>query len=547
VKQIDTLAAEIPAQTNYLYLTYHGDRDDVEFRPRRAVLVLASGVYRIGSSVEFDWCCVNTVRKLRQMGYETILINCNPETVSTDYDECDRLYFDELTFEAILDIYEKEQPCGVIISMGGQIANNLATKLARAGLNILGTTPANIDVAENRHRFSSLLDGLRISQPTWQELTSREEAVQFARAIAYPVLVRPSYVLSGAAMGVASTDEELLRLLDRAEQISPEHPVVISKFVENASEIEFDGVARHGEIIVSAISEHVENAGVHSGDATLVMPPQRTYLETLRQVRSISSRIASALDITGPFNIQYIAANSNVQVIECNLRASRSFPFVSKVCKVNFIELATNVLMDEPVNNGFRSFLDLEYIGVKAPQFSFTRLAGADPVLGVEMASTGEVGCLGDSFEEAFLKALISVGFRFPIRSILLSSGPLEGKAEFISSVRLLQELGVKMYCTEGTAKFMQQYGIYTDVLHWPLESVKPGILDYLRNREIDLVVNIPKNYQEVELTNDYMIRRTAVDFNIPLITNLQLAKRLVEALYKVGPDGLQVKSWDEY
>ena len=547
VKQIDTLAAEVPAHTNYLYLTYNGDCDDVEFTSRRAVLVLGSGVYRIGSSVEFDWCCVSTVRKLRQMGYETILVNCNPETVSTDYDECDRLYFDELSFETILEIDSKEQPLGVVVSMGGQVPNNLATKLHGAGLNILGTSSANIDLAENRHRFSSMLDELHIDQPAWKELVSPEESIEFARTVSYPVLVRPSYVLSGAAMGVASTDEELLKFLDRAANVSPEYPVVISKFVENAKEIEFDGVADQGEIIVAAISEHVENAGVHSGDATLVLPPQRTYLETLRQVRSISKRVARALDITGPFNIQYIAANSSVQVIECNLRASRSFPFVSKVSKVNFIEIATSILMGEPVSNGFRSFLELEYVGVKAPQFSFIRLSGADPTLGVEMASTGEVGCLGDNFNEAFLKALISVGFRFPIRSILLSSGPLENKAAFIPSARLLQDLGIKIYSTKGTARFMEQYGIPSEALPWPLDQAEPRILDHLRNRRIDLVVNIPKNYQETELTNDYIIRRTAVDFGIPLITNLQLAQRLAEALYQVRPEALQIKSWDEY
>lgn len=547
IKQIDTLAAEFPAQTNYLFLTYNGDRDDVQPAGRRSVLVLGSGVYHIGSSVEFDWCCVNTVRKLRELGYETILVNCNPETVSTDYDECDRLYFDELTFETILDIYAKERPIGIIVSMGGQVPNNLALKLQHAGLNIFGTTAASIDVAENRHRFSSLLDQLQIDQPVWKELVSREEAIQFARSVAYPVLVRPSYVLSGAAMSVASTDEELLKFLDRAQEVSSEHPVVISKFVQNASEIEFDGVARNGEIVISAISEHVENAGVHSGDATLVLPPQRTYLETLRQVRAISSKIARELRITGPFNIQFIAKNSDVQVIECNLRASRSFPFVSKVCKVNFIDLATCVLLNEPVKNGFRSYLDLEYVGVKAPQLSFMRLSGADPALGVEMASTGEVGCLGDTFEEAFLKALISVGFRVPIRSILLSSGPLEQKAEFLPSARLLQCMGVKIYCTKGTAAFMEQYGIQSDILHWPLESAQPGILDYLQSGKIDLVVNVPKNYQEMELTNDYIIRRTAVDFGVPLITNLRLAKRFVEALRRFSPEALQIKSWDEY
>ncbi|RMD89605.1 MAG: carbamoyl-phosphate synthase (glutamine-hydrolyzing) large subunit, partial [Calditrichaeota bacterium] len=547
VKQIDTLAAEYPAQTNYLYLTYNGSVDDIDFQQSNSVIVLGSGVYRIGSSVEFDWCCVNTVMTLRKLGYHTIMINYNPETVSTDYDECDRLYFDELSLESVYEIYQKEKPLGLIISMGGQIANNLALKLSRAGLNVLGTTPQNIDRAEDRHKFSSLLDDLQIDQPPWRELVSVEEAKAFADSVKYPVLVRPSYVLSGAAMAVASTDEELEKFLNRAVEISREHPVVISKFVEDAKEIEFDGVADHGEVVVYAISEHVENAGVHSGDATLVLPPQRMYIETIRRVRNIARQIARALEITGPFNIQFIAKDNKVMVIECNLRASRSFPFVSKVYRTNFIDMATRILMGEPVEKFDHSFVEMDYVGVKAPQFSFTRLDGADPTLGVEMASTGEVGCLGDDFEEAFLKALISVGFKIPIKSLLISTGPLENKAEFISSARLLQQMGVKIYATRGTAHFMKLYGIRSEVLNWPLEKKSPNVLEFIKEKKVDLVINIPKNYQEEELTNDYLIRRKAVDYGIPLITNLQLARRFVEAMSRKSLNNLQIKSWNEY
>lgn len=547
VKQIDTLAAEYPAQTNYLYLTYNGAVDDIEFKKRNSVIVLGSGVYRIGSSVEFDWCCVNAVMTLRKLGYHTIMINYNPETVSTDYDECDRLYFDELSLESVFEIYQKENPLGIIISMGGQIANNLALKLTRAGLKVLGTSTENIDRAEDRHKFSSLLDSLKIDQPPWKELISVEEAKAFANSVKYPVLVRPSYVLSGAAMAVASNDEELVKFLNRAVEISSEHPVVLSKFVEDAKEIEFDGVADHGEVVVYAISEHVENAGVHSGDATLVLPPQRMYIETIRRVRNIAKQIARALEITGPFNIQFIAKDNKVMVIECNLRASRSFPFVSKVYKTNFIEIATRILMGETVNKWDHSFVEMDYVGVKAPQFSFTRLEGADPTLGVEMASTGEVACLGDDFEEAFLKALISVGFKIPIKSILISTGPLENKAEFISSARVLQEMGVKIYATRGTAQFMKPYGIECEILNWPLEKTSPNALEYIKEKKVDLVINIPKNYQEEELTNDYLIRRRAVDYGIPLITNLQLARRFVEAMSRKSLNNLQIKSWNEY
>lgn len=547
VKQIDTLAAEYPAQTNYLYLTYNGISDDIEFNNPKTVIVLGSGVYRIGSSVEFDWCCVSAVATLRKMGYQTILINCNPETVSTDFDECDRLYFDELSFETIFDIYEKERPLGLVISMGGQIPNNLAVKFQQHGLKILGTSALNIDRAEDRHKFSSLLDDLGIDQPEWKELLTLEEAKEFANEVQYPVLVRPSYVLSGAAMGVASTDKELTKFLEKAVEISSECPIVISKFLENAKEIEFDAVSNNGKVVVNAISEHVENAGVHSGDATLVLPPQRTYIETMRKIRNISGKIASALQITGPFNIQFIAKDNNVKVIECNLRASRSFPFVSKVCKVNFVEVATKALMGEPVEAPHNPFMELNYVGVKAPQFSFTRLQGADPTLGVEMASTGEVGCLGDDFEEAFLKAMISVGFRFPLKKILISTGPLENKAEFVSSAKLLKELDVQIYATRGTSKFMKQYGIDTEILNWPLEKKSPNVLEFLSNGGVDLVINIPKNFQEEELTNDYIIRRKAVDFGIPLITNVQLAKRFVESIARKSLAGLQITSWNEY
>lgn len=547
VKQIDTLAAEFPARTNYLYLTYNGDSDDIDFRNENSVIVLGSGVYRIGSSVEFDWCCVNAAMTLRELGYQTVLINYNPETVSTDYDECDRLYFDELSFETIYEIYRKERPLGMVVAMGGQIANNLAMRFSKARLNVLGTSAQDIDKAENRHKFSTMLDELGIDQPEWEELLSLADALKFAQKVDYPVLVRPSYVLSGAAMGVASTDEELTRFLERAVKISSDHPVVISKFLENAKEIEFDAVARDGELVIYAISEHVENAGVHSGDATLVFPPQRTYIETLRQVKAIARKIARALCITGPFNIQFIAKNNDVKVIECNLRASRSFPFVSKVSNHNFIDFATRAIMGKPVKDIRRSFMELDYVGVKAPQFSFTRLSGADPTLGVEMASTGEVGCLGVDFEEAFLKALLSVGFRLPIKTILMSTGPLENKAEFVESARVLSSLGVKIYCTRGTARFMKQYGVAAEVLNWPLEKKRPNVLEYISSGKIDLVINIPKNFQEEELTNDYIIRRKAVDFGVPLITNLQLAKRFVESLDQLKVSDLKIMSWDEY
>jgi carbamoyl-phosphate synthase large subunit len=547
VKQIDTLAGEYPAQTNYLYLTYHGTEDDVGEPLENAVLVLGSGAYRIGSSVEFDWCAVNAAQALRRMGYRTLMLNHNPETVSTDYNECDRLYFDEISLETVLEICRRERVLGVIVSVGGQTPNNLALELAHAGVRLLGTAAAGIDTAENRHKFSRLLDELGISQPPWKELRSTEESLSFAKAVGYPVLVRPSYVLSGAAMGVASNDAELERFLGKATSVSPRHPVVISKFLENARELEMDAVACEGALVAAAVCEHVENAGVHSGDATLVLPPQRTYLETVRRIRRISARIAAALRIHGPFNIQFLAKGNDVAVIECNLRASRSFPFVSKVLRSNFIDIAVAVMMGRPVPVQNGSAMDLEYVGVKAPQFSFTRLEGADPVLGVEMASTGEVGCLGDDFEEAFLKAMLAVGLRLPVRDVLLSSGPIEQKVAFLESARTLRALGVRLYATHGSAAFLREHGVESTELYWPDEPQSPNTLEYLGARRFDLVINIPKHAGEEELANDYVIRRRAADFGIPLVTNLQLAQRLVEALAKKRLDELNVKSWQEY
>jgi carbamoyl-phosphate synthase large subunit len=547
VKQIDTLAAEYPAQTNYLYLTYSGTEDDIDFSDKKTVIVLGSGSYRIGSSVEFDWCCVNAVLTLRNLGYTTIMINYNPETVSTDYDICDRLYFDELSFETVADIYEKEEPQGLIISMGGQIPNNLAMKCHDYGIKILGSSPLCIDSAENRHKFSALLDELEIDQPEWRELTDMEEAKAFANAVGYPVLIRPSYVLSGAAMSVALNDGELESYLGKASLVCPEYPVVISKFIEHAKEIEIDAVAKDGELFVYAISEHVENAGVHSGDATMVLPPQRTYLETTRRMKKIARKIARSLNINGPFNIQFIAKDNAVKVIECNLRASRSFPFVSKIFKLNFIDLATKLIMGIDVPRIDKSCFELDYVGVKAPQFSFTRIKGADPVLSVEMASTGEVACIGDSFEEAFLKALLSVGFSFPRKNILLSTGPFESKALFLPNAKKLKDLGFDLFATRGTADFLKYNGIPSQALYWPLEKREPNTLTYIENRRLDLIINIPKSFEEVELTNDYLIRRKAIDFNIPLITNLEFAERFIEAIARMGEQDLSIRSWDEY
>lgn len=547
VKQIDTLAGEYPAQTNYLYLTYNGQEDDIEFNQHNQVVVLGSGAYRIGSSVEFDWCCVNCARTLNKLKYKTIMINYNPETVSTDYDIVNKMYFEELSYERVMDIYEKENPIGLIVSMGGQIPNNLVIPLNLGGVNILGTSPGNIDRAEDRHKFSQLLDCINIDQPEWNELTSMEEAYAFADKVKYPVIIRPSYVLSGAAMSIVQNQKELDLYLEKSLEVSREHPVVISKFITDAKEIDFDGVAKNGSLHCYAISGHIENAGVHSGDATIVLPPQRTYIETMRKVKIISRRIAKALEITGPFNIQYIAKNNEVKVIECNLRASRSFPFVSKVFKINFIDEATRIMMSEDVFKISRSAFDLDYVGVKAPMFSFTRLKGSDPVCGVEMASTGEVACLGDDFNEAFLKSLISVGYKMDIKSVLLSTGPLSSKVSFLSSLKKLAKMGIKFYATAGTARFIRENGMKVKTLYWPLQKKEPNTISYLLDNKIDLVINIPKNFEEEELNNDYLIRRKAVDQNIPLFTNLLLAKRFAEAISVLTIDKLKIKSFDEY
>lgn len=547
IKQIDTMAAEFPAQTNYLYLTYHGEEDDIKTGEKDQIIVLGSGPYRIGSSVEFDWCCVNSIIALNKSGYKTIMINCNPETVSTDYDICDKLYFEQLTFERVLDIYDKENPLGVIISMGGQIPNNLAIKLHKAGVRILGTSPEQIDNAESRHKFSRILDSINVDQPEWEELTSLEDAKSFAVRVGYPVLIRPSYVLSGAAMSIVLTEDELYEYLKKATEVNIEHPVVISKFITDAREIEVDAVGDKGNLFCYAISEHVENAGVHSGDATLVLPPQRTYLETMRRVKMVTMQIAKVLNITGPFNIQFIAKDNEVKVIECNLRASRSFPFVSKVLKINFIEIATRLMIGEKVPKIDKSSFDVDYVGVKASQFSFTRLKGSDPVTGVEMASTGEVACLGDDFNEAFLKSFISTGFRIPKKGIMLSTGTLKEKAELLEEVKNLYNMGLKFYATKGTAEFLGKNGMEAEILNWPLEKAEPNIMTYLDNGKIDLVINIPKSTEKDELDNDYLIRRKAVDMNINLITNIQVAKRFIKSLRRYSEASLQVKSWDEY
>jgi len=547
IKQIDTVAAEYPAETNYLYLTYNGDKDDLKIQLPKSVIILGSGSYKIGSSVEFDWCCVVSGNTLKDNKYSTVMINCNPETVSTDYDEFDVLFFEELTFETVREIYNKMNPMGIIVSMGGQIPNNLALKLSNNNMKILGTPPISIDRAENRSTFSSMLDKLGIKQPLWEKLESVDSALKFAKKIAYPVLVRPSYVLSGAAMAVASNKIELKKFLQKAVNISDDYPVVISKFLSNAKELEFDAVAQNGKILSYAISEHVENAGVHSGDATLVIPPQRTYFETMRQIRNNSAKIAKELNINGPFNIQYIAKNNDVKVIECNLRASRSFPFISKTLKYNFIEMATEVIIGKKMDKIKIPLYDYEFVGVKAPQFSFTRLEGADPATGVEMFSTGEVACLGDDFNEAFLKAMISVGLKLPIKSILISSGPIESKAELLESMRVLKKLGIKFYGTKGTADFLNKNNISTKLLYWPLEKKSPNVMEYIQAKKIDLVINIPKNFNKEELTNGYTIRRGAVEFAIPLITNRQIAMRLAESLFKYNSMPLKIKSMDEY
>ncbi|MBI5475389.1 MAG: carbamoyl-phosphate synthase (glutamine-hydrolyzing) large subunit [Ignavibacteriales bacterium] len=547
VKQIDTMAAEFPAKTNYLYLTYNGDEDDVKLSEENQIIVLGSGTYRIGSSVEFDWCGVNTVLTLSDLKYKPIMINYNPETVSTDYDICHKLYFEELTLERVLDICEKENPEGVIVSMGGQIPNNLSTKLHEAGIKILGTSPEQIDNAENRHKFSRILDKVGVDQPAWSELTDLADAKKFSSSVGYPVLIRPSYVLSGAAMSIVLSENELEEYLKKASDISKEHPVVISKFITEAREIEVDAVSQNGNLFCYAIAEHVENAGVHSGDATIVFPPQRTYLETVRRVKLITKRIAQELKITGPFNIQFIAKDNDVKVIECNLRASRSFPFVSKVLKINFIDIATRLIMNILLPPFRSSAFDLDYVGVKAPMFSFTRLKGSDPVLGVEMASTGEVACLGDDFDEAFLKSLVSTGINIKPKSILLSTGTIKNKTVFLKEARLLNDLGIKLFATVGTANFLKENNISVESLRWSSPEENSEVLSVIKNKSVDLVINIPRDDEMKSLENDYIIRRKAVDLNISLITNIEFARRYVKAIYKYSTGKLSVKSWDEY
>jgi carbamoyl-phosphate synthase large subunit len=548
VRQIDTLAAEYPAVTNYLYLTYSASEHDISFEDdKKSIIVLGSGAYRIGSSVEFDWCSVNAVDTIKKEGFRSVMINYNPETVSTDYDICDRLYFDELTFERVLDIIELERPGGVIVSVGGQIPNNLAMRLQIAKVPVLGTSPLSIDRAENRHKFSQMCDTLNINQPRWKELSSIGDIYEFVDRIGFPVLIRPSYVLSGAAMNVVSNKNELSHYLELAAQVSKQYPVVVSEFIENAKEIEFDAVASGGEIMAYAISEHVEFAGVHSGDATIVFPAQKIYFETARRIKRISRLIARELNISGPFNIQFLARDNDIKVIECNLRASRSMPFVSKVLKTNLIELATKIMLGIPVEKPGKSVFELDYVGVKAPQFSFSRLAKADPVLGVDMSSTGEVGCIGEGFYEAILKAMFSVGYRVPKKSILLSTGPARSKVELLNSARALRAKGHKLYATRGTQLFLQNAGIEAHVAYWPDENKSPNTLELIRSREVDLVVNIPKDLSDTELNNDYTIRRSAVDYNVPLLTNSRLASAFILAFCRMDVNDLAIKSWDEY
>ena len=549
VKQIDTLAAEYPAATNYLYLTYNGYQNDVEYTgDHRSVVVLGSGAYRIGSSVEFDWCSVNALLTARKAGWRSVMINYNPETVSTDYDMCDRLYFDELTFERVMDILELENPHGIILSVGGQIPNNLATRLDSQGVNILGTSASCIDRAEDRHKFSAMLDSLGIDQPRWRELTSFDDIDDFVAEVGFPVLVRPSYVLSGAAMNVCSNPDELRRFLQLAADVSKQHPVVVTEFVQYAKEIEMDAVAENGQIKAYAISEHVEFAGVHSGDATIQFPPQKLYVETMRRIKKISAKIASALQISGPFNIQFLAKNNDIKVIECNLRASRSFPFVSKILKINFIDLATRVMLGMPVERPAKSAFDLDYVGVKASQFSFSRLGGADPVLGVDMASTGEVACIGDDTNEAILKSLLAVGLRVPKKAVLLSTGTPKQKADMLEAAHMLHRAGLTIYATGGTCQFLHENGIPAIKVYWPsTPDSKPQALDLLHNREVDLVVNMPRNFTGTELSNGRQIRRAAIDLNIPLLTNSRLASAFIRAFTTIPVDKLEIKSWQEY
>ncbi len=549
VKQIDTLAGEYPAQTNYLYITYNGSEHDIEFKnDDKSVIVLGSGAYRIGSSVEFDWCSVNAVNTIKKENYRSIMINYNPETVSTDYDTCDRLYFDELTFERVMDVIDLENPHGVVVSMGGQIPNNLAMKLHGQNAPILGTSPLKIDNAENREKFSSLLDNLKVDQPRWARLSTIEEIHKFVDVVGYPLLIRPSYVLSGAAMNVVSNPDQLEHFLEMASNVSKEHPVVVSEFIEDAKEIEIDAVANKGELIAYAISEHVEFAGVHSGDATIVFPPQKLYIETIRRIKRIAREIAKGLEITGPFNMQFLAKDNDIKVIESNLRASRSFPFVSKVMKLNLIEIATKVMLGIDVEKPDKSLFELDYVGVKAPQFSFARLLNADPVLGVDMASTGEVGCIGENYYEAILKAMLSVGYRIPVKNVLISSGPSRGKIELLNSAKMLRSRGYNIFATEGTSRFFTENGVENTHLYWPDESDKsPNTIDFIKEKKIDLVINIPKNYTNRELQNGYQIRRSSIDYNIPLITNARVASAFIYSICKYDITDISIKSWDEY
>ena len=548
VKQIDTLAAEYPAQTNYLYLTYSGVANDVRYLgDHKSIVVLGSGAYRIGSSVEFDWCGVQALNTIRKEGWRSVMINYNPETVSTDYDMCDRLYFDELTFERVMDILELENPHGVIVSTGGQIPNNLALRLDAQKINILGTSAKSIDNAEDREKFSAMLDRIGVDQPRWRELTSMDDIQEFVEEVGFPVLVRPSYVLSGAAMNVCSNQEELERFLKLAANVSKKHPVVVSQFIEHAKEVEMDAVAQNGEIVAYAISEHIEFAGVHSGDATIQFPPQKLYVETVRRIKRISREIAKALNISGPFNIQYLAKDNDIKVIECNLRASRSFPFVSKVLKINFIELATKVMLGLPVEKPEKNLFELDYVGIKASQFSFNRLQKADPVLGVDMASTGEVGCIGMDTSCAVLKAMLSVGYRIPKKNILLSTGTMKQKADMMDAARMLVNKGYKLFATGGTHKTLAENGIESTHVYWPCEEGHPQALEMLHRKEIDIVVNIPKNLTAGELSNGYKIRRAAIDLNIPLITNARLASAFINAFCTMSVDDIAIKSWAEY
>ena len=555
VKQIDTLAAEFPAQTNYLYLTYNGTVNDIDYeKDGRSVIVLGSGAYRIGSSVEFDWCSVTCLNTLRERGWRGVLINYNPETVSTDYDMCDRLYFDELTFERVMDIIELETPHGVVVSVGGQIPNNLALRLSTHNVPILGTKAENIDRAEDRHKFSSIVDALGVDQPEWKELTTLEDVDKFIAQVGFPVLVRPSYVLSGAAMNVCYDEEKLRHFLSLAAEVSQEHPVVISRFMTRCKEIEFDAVADEGEILAYAISEHIEYAGVHSGDATIQFPPQKLYVETVRRIKKIARLIAGALEISGPFNIQFLAKENRIRVIECNLRASRSFPFVSKVLKINFIELATKVMLGEHPAAPQKNAFDLDYVGVKSSQFSFARLEQADPMLGVDMSSTGEVGCLGDDLNEALLTSVISVGNHIPEKRILLSTGDAVQKADMLNACRMLSEHGYELYATGGTYKYLIENSIPCTKVLWPSECDNPNFqgkfrpaLEMIQNKDVDMVINIPKNYTETELDNGYQIRRAAIDFNIPLFTNTRLATAFIRAFCSTKLEDIRIKSWEEY